>query len=356
MKKKKLGKTTWLLLLAICVVSAAALALSAAFKTREKKESYDEALSAAMRMQSCMELIKKEKTERKIALADEDIFGTGLIGEDYNDITTTSGDLPAKRTCANPDMAAMMVFMLKEAGVGPGDCVGCNFSGSFPSLNIAVICACDEIGAKPVYISACGSSTWGANNPGLSFPEMAHLLYKANLISEGPVLITPGGSHDTADGFESDDFKSVWDRVGKLGYPTYEEADFEKNVAYRKSILDKYDIDCFVAVGGHLASLGKGDTVYLLGQGLIKEETGGINPGSGLIEMYLNEGIPTALLLNIKKLALDYSLPFDPDALAAAGESGVYYENVYPVYFIIAGIAICIVLLIKIKLICKLNK
>lgn len=331
------------------LVTASGLLLAYFTSSVTEKPLYNTAVNAARKMSACMEEIAAEKARRGIEIPPEDVFSTGMIGEDFNEITTTSGDLAAKRTSANPDMAAMMVFMLDEAGIKAGDTVGCNFSGSFPALNIATVCACDAMGVRVVYICACGASTWGANNPGLSFPEMADVLYKKNLISAPPVLVTPGGGKDTGSGLDPELFSEVWERAEALGYPTLTEEDFEKNVLARKAALDAYDIDCFVAVGGHLASLGRGDVVYLLGQGIIREEVGFTNEKSGLVERYLNGGTPTILLLNIKKLAADYSLPFDPEKQAEIGTAGLYYEKTYnnAVLITSASVFLCLLILFK---------
>lgn len=350
---KKQEKRIRIMLLLMLLVTASGLLLAYFTSSVVKKPLYDAAVDAAHRMSACMEEIAAEKARRGIEIPPEDVFSTGMIGEDFNEITTTSGDLAAKRTSANPDTAAMMVFMLDEAGVKAGDTVGCNFSGSFPALNIATVCACDAMGIKVVYICACGASTWGANNPGLSFPEMADILYKKTLISAPPALVTPGGGGDSGRGLDTELFSEVWDRAEALGYPTLTEEDFEKNVLARKAALDAYDIDCFVAVGGHLASLGRGDVVYLLGQGIIHEEVGFTNSGSGLVERYLNEGTPSVLLLNIKKLAADYSLPFDPEKQAEIGTSGVYYEKTYNNAVLITAASVFLYLLILFK---KLHK
>ena len=350
MPKTKLCAKQWIALGLSLIIAALTVGLSIICSKQVKKDSYDTAILATQKMQACMDAIKQEKINRGIEIVEEDVFETGMLGEDWNDITTTMGDLAAKRTSANPDMAAMMVFMLEEAGVQAGDYVGCNFSGSFPSFNIATICACDAIGAVPVYISSVGSSTWGSNNPGFTFPEMAKTLYDAGLISREPELVTPGGSGDTGkDMYDQELFDSIWERVESLGFNTMVEEDYETNIARRAAALDAYDISAFVAVGGNLTSLGKGDLIYLLGQGIISEEITSLNAKSGLVEYYLYNGVPSMLLLNIKKIVADYGLTFDPAELKTPGEASMYYKTEYPVWIICAGLALEMAVLIYYK-------
>lgn len=339
MFRRKLTAAQWLILAGGIVIALLCTALCLRFSTPVRSPLYDTAVRAAERMQACMDSVRAEKLSRGIEIPPEDRFETGLIGEDFNFITTTLGDIAAKRTTTDPDMAAMMVFMLDEAGLKEGDVLGCNFSGSFPALNIAVLCACEETGITPVYVCSCGASTWGGNNPGFCFPEMAVLLYEQGLISTAPALITPGGGDDAAGGVDSDMFSEIWDRVSALGYPVMFGKEYSGNLNARLELYDSADIDCFISVGGNITSLGNNMIVDVLGQGILDTEVPVINSGSGLLEIYLHRGVPTILLLNIRQLMTDYGLPFDPDSRSAPGVASIYYTVQRPLYYIWTGLA-----------------
>ena len=60
-------------------------------------------------------------------------------------------------------MGALLVQMLTEAGVKSGDTIGAGFSGSFPTLNLAVLAAGEAMNVKVIYIASMGASTFGAN-------------------------------------------------------------------------------------------------------------------------------------------------------------------------------------------------
>lgn len=346
MYKRKLNKKQYLILAAGLILALLCVFLTLKSGRSAPKDMYSEALEAAEKMQKCMDAVKTEKYNRGIVIPPEDRFSTGLIGEDFNFITTTLGDISAKRTTANPDMAAMMVFMLDEAGLSEGDTLGCNFSGSFPSLNIATICACDALGIKPVYICSCGASTWGANNPELCFPEMAALLYEKHLISTPPALITPGGGDDVGSGMDPDMLGEIWSRVESLGYPLMVERDFGKNISERQKLFDSAGIGCFISVGGNITSLGYNMITDTIGQGILNARINTINAGSGLLEIYLNRGVSSILLLNIRQLAADRGFAFDPDSLAIPGTSSMYYKTVYSKLIIWVGLASELALLI----------
>jgi len=105
----------WIAAAVAVLIMSAALTIAGAGKVRVP--DYDQKLAAAQLMQACMDRIKEYKREAGLAVSEEDIHNTGLIGAPYTMVTTTIGVLEAKRTTANPDMAAMAGQMLKVAGV-----------------------------------------------------------------------------------------------------------------------------------------------------------------------------------------------------------------------------------------------
>lgn len=278
-----------------------------------------------------MQAVKQEKQQRGIALSALDLRATGMLGEEYNGITTTLGALEAKRTTADPNMAALVVRMFTDAGLSAGDRVGAGFSGSFPALNLAVIAACDAMELKLTYISSVGASTYGANNPQLTFPEMAHLLYGRGLISTDSALVTLGGDYDTGHGMDETLVRQVEQRLQKAGLNLMKEPDYGANLKARREIYQGAGIDCFVAVGGNTTSLGQGETA-VIGQGLLENwlPTQRIDEKSGLVQWYQAQGLPVINLLNIKQVVADYGLPFDPMTTTPAGEGAVFYTAAYP--------------------------
>ena len=107
---------------------------------------------------------------------------TGLIGLEWSGITTTLGDIEAKRTSTNPDFAALLVKLFKEIGLKKGDIVAANFSSSFPALNLAFISAADTLGLKAIIITSIGSSTYGGNIEDFTYLDMENYLYSKNFI------------------------------------------------------------------------------------------------------------------------------------------------------------------------------
>lgn len=323
-EKRKLLSLILSLLLAL-----GGLAAACGGTTTEKRADYDILYAAAEQMERCMARVREYKAELGLSLCEEDIHGTGLLGDYVTEITTTLGAPEAKRTTANSDMAALAVTLLREAGVREGDTVGAGFSGSFPALDLAVLCACDAMGVRCVYIASVGSSTYGANQPELTLPDIVCRLVQDGCLSTLPAAITPGGAYDIGYDMEQDVLSDILTRLERYGVPIVRESSFSENIAWRMALYESLGpICCFVGVGGNVTTLGRDGTT--LRQGVTYPgRTGLISERSGLLERYSAAGLPVVQFLNIKQLVADYALPYDPDTLPSVGTSAIYYETHY---------------------------
>lgn len=320
--KRKL--TALLLALLLCL---GGLAVSYCGAPMQESGDYDIKYAAACQMSRCMAQIRAYKAELSLPISDGDVHGTGMIGDYVTDITTTLGALDAKRSTANPDMAALVVSLLREAGVRSGDTVGAGFSGSFPALDLAVLCACEAMGVQCVYIASVGASTYGANQPELTLPDMLCRLVQDGYLSTLPAAITPGGADDIGRDMEQSALDGVLARLEGYEVPIVRLSSFSENIAWRMALYQKNGpISCFIGVGGNVTTLGQDGTA--LRQGVVRpDRTGAVSARSGLLERYSAAGLPVIQLLNIKKLLTDYGMPFDPAVPVETGTSAVYYEK-----------------------------
>lgn len=301
------------------------LRMSAAAPAKDRAEKLD----AAARMQDCMDRIKAYKMEAGLGVSEDDRRQTGMIGEPYTFITTTSGALEAKRTTADPDMAALIVQMLHEAGIRSGNTVGAGFSGSFPAMNLAVLCACEAMDVRIVYIASVGASTYGANQPELTFPDMA-LRLAAEGVIPAPDAFSMGGYRDCGLDMDPELAETIRARLEQSGVPILYCEDYEENLTARMAFYEENGpIDCFIGVGGNLTTIGQGeDTVPY---GLVRPYTiKHTDEKSGLMEIYNAAGLPVLHLLNIKRLVADYGLPYDPEQPTVPGNSAIYCTKRFP--------------------------
>ncbi len=313
-----------LALLCAALWLAAGIALTNLGVTQVRAEDYETKAAAARLMQDWMDAVKSYKAEAGLSLVPEDIHQTGMIGEEYTPITTTHGAIEAKRTTASPDMAALMVQLLGEAGIGPGGTVGAGFSGSFPAMDLAVLAACQAMEVRCVYIASVGASTYGANQPECTFPDMVCLLCRDGLLEQPPALVTPGGADDCGLDMDGELLERVLERIAGYGVEVRREPDFETNLQARMELYqEEGPIQCFIGVGGNLTTTGTGGQEVdcgLLPGGTIRA----VDQNSGLLQRYNHQGLPVIHLLNIKELVSGYGLPYDPENRPVIGESRVY--------------------------------
>lgn len=313
-----------------------------------KGSLYKEKVEATNIMKNSMEAIKNKKREIGLSTDSMDINSTGMIGEQYSPITTTLGSIEAKRTSSNPDMAALVVHMLGQLNIQKGDTVGANFSGSFPSLNIAVLAACDAMDLDVVYICSIGSSNYGANQIEFTFPDMVNYLVSKGILSTNTSLVTPGGEDDSGSYIDIQILNNIIDRIKSYNIEVLREPDFSKNIEKRIGIYDENDIDVFISVGGNITSMGIDDYSEPIREGIVG--TGDkISEKSGLIEIYSHKGVPTINLLNMKGLTKKYGLPYDPIGFNQIGEGSIYHEVEYNKVLIIFSIGTIFILLIYVK-------
>lgn len=294
---------------------------------------YDEQISAYEKMEEITKYVISYKKELGLPIYDYDFHNTGLLGDEYNEYTTSLGHLESKRTSTNPDMAAMVVKMFKQIGLKPGDHVGVGFSGSFPALNIAVISAGEVMDLDYTVITSFGSSTFGANQKELSFPKLLNKLYYDGVTKYNSSMVTLGGDNDAVSEKETDIIRPIIDEYNKLNLNLVIEPDYENNIQDKIELYEQKDIDCFVAVGGNLTFLGMGDDDISNRQGILKNS--GIRLDTfdrskdGLINYFLSKNVPTIHLLNVRKIVADYGLAFDPPIWPEKGTSNVFKNISY---------------------------
>ena len=325
-------------LLLTTLLLAASVAVTLTVGQRDHAKNYAFKLAAAEKMEESMSAIRGYRMDAGLVINDDDLHGTGMIGLPYTMITTTSGALEAKRTTANSDMAALVVELLGEAGIESGDRVAAGFSGSFPAMNLAVLSACAVMDVDLVYIASVGASTYGANQPELTFPDMAYRLVEDGILPQHGVAISMGGGSDCGLDMEPTLRDGIIDRLEGYSVPLMMEEDFEKNIAQRHTLYEAGgEISCYIGVGGNITTSGLDGTTLSWGV-IAPDEAKSVGPRTGMMERYNAQGLPVIHFLNIKRLVADYALPYDPATLPAMGTSSIYYDTYYDRWFPMMGL------------------
>jgi poly-gamma-glutamate system protein len=246
----------------------------------------------------------------------------GMIGNEWSEITTTLGSLEAKRTAADPAFAALLVRQLHDAGAGPSSTVGVVLSGSFPSLGLAALAAVQAVGASAVVISSLGSSSYGANQPAVTWLDMESTVAAHGGLRHRSAMVTMGAEGDTGGGLSDEGRRMLRSAALRNGVEMRTPRSFHEAVSSRADLLEKEQVDLVINIGGSQASLGMCPHAPVLPHGIITRLPECVHPDRGLIERLLERGIPVIHLLNIDALAAEYQLPLGPATLApGTGES-----------------------------------
>lgn len=257
---------------------------------------------------------------------------TGLIGLEASPLTTTLGNLEAKRTTTNPNLAALLVYLLKKAGVKRGEVVAVGASSSFPALILAVYAAGQAMGVELLVINSLGASQWGANQPEFCWLDIEECLRQTQRSAHHLLAISWGGEDDSGKEFPEYFKKRIEQKASEWKLPVLNPGPLETTVKERMQLYfraaGKRRISAFINIGGSRANLGTDSSILQLQPGLT--EIRKIPPVSrrGVIQEMARRGIPVIHLLNISGLVQRYKLPWDPQPLPQPGEN-LGWENYY---------------------------
>jgi len=292
-----------------------------------------------------------------------DPYRTGLIGVETNMLTTTIGDIVAKRTTTNTAFAALVVRYFYELGLKPGDRIAVGSSGSFPGILLAVLSACAETRVEPVVITSIGASEYGANIEGLSNAEMMAACREAGVLPYMPAAISPGADGDQGISSlyrlePSDDIaRYARSAASALKVPFVGGDGFDASFSSHLDVYEKAGpIKAFVNIGGADVNFGSDPASLRLKPGLIlpsarksgvePDGSGGargsansseIQPPGGLLGYYLARGTPVLHFLNIKGLALQGGIPVDGDPEAPI-PSEILHRRKKPAWTLVLGL------------------
>ncbi len=323
------------LLLAAAALSVAVIVLERQLVPYRRSPLYGTMVTAAQAMEGAGRAVRERRLELGIGIDEAaDPNASGYIGVEYSGMTTSLGDQSAKRTTANPDMAALMVLLLDEAGVKPGDTIAVGASGSFPAATIATLAAARAMHLELALIVSLGASSWGANIPAYTYLAM-HEAAKP-VLGYDMLALSLGGDGDSGGGMDSETragLLSAIDRSGLYGMDAEDEAGA---VRRRMELYDNFAIGkhyaAFVNVGGASANVGSGSGALTLLPGVNRPPLRGGLAQSGAAFGMADRGIPVINILDIRRLALEHGLSWDPVPFPRIGDSPVYHvrdERVY---------------------------
>jgi poly-gamma-glutamate system protein len=301
-----------------------------------KLKWYDQKIEAAKIAKNAIDYLKEFRLQKSVFIDDvNDPNETALIGQDITPITTDRGNIEAKLTATNPNFAAVIVEMLKEAGVEKNDIVAIAFTGSLPGLNISVHSAVQTLDLKPVIITSVGASNWGANDPYYTWLDMERVLYDAGIFKNKSVAASIGGGLDRGRGLSPEGRQLIIDAIERNKVDFINEEYLENSIQKRMEVYEKHQkknkIKAFINVGGGISSMGSTENAQFIPSGLTLSLPMMNYPMRGVLIQMAEENIPIIHLLNINQLAIKYGLPVSPTPLPMPGEGEIFIQKRYSV-------------------------
>jgi poly-gamma-glutamate system protein len=276
-----------------------------------------------------------------VSIYTEILRETAVIGLDYSPLTTTLGNFAAKKASEDPFTAALIVRLLKDAGVSFSSVVAINASGSFPGFVLASLSACNAFGLKPYVIASVGSSSYGANVNGNT---IADILVKDDVrkLDYTLLAITPGGSADRGIELDPEELERIAKMLEKRNIPFIRPINLADAIALRESLFSHCTL--LINIGGSHASSGQ-DTGLALRSGIIKPDKKETYKEPGLIQAFLNSLRPVIQILNVRKLYAAYGLDFDQNGIILGNGEKLYRQREIPLLAALLPIPVILVLL-----------
>ncbi len=317
------------LLVAIGVLAVAGLLAVETFPIRSCQPDYDVKLRAAQLAHQAMGIIKEETCQRGYTIDRRfDPSGTGLVGEAMTPLTSLPASLEAKQTTVNPNFAAVLVQMLKRAGVEPGDCVAVGYSGSFPALNVCLCAAMETLQLRPIVIASIASSQFGANRPDLLWIDMERILFERGAISFRSTAASLGGFGDRARGMSDESRAQLRAAIERNNLMPIYAHSLKKSIERRMQIYHDESqgqpIKAYVNIGGGEASLRGAKGKQLYPAGLTMTAPPGAADVDSVISRFAMQGTPVINVVGAEELAEEFGFPIAPAAVPAVGTGKVF--------------------------------
>lgn len=344
---------TGLVLIAILALSG--LVAVETFLETTRRPHHVEKLAAARLARDAFDVVKDERLRRRIPIhAEMDPARSGIIGLGMSPVTSNAGHLPAKQTSVNPNFAAVVVHLLKEAGVNEGDAVAVGVSGSFPALNIATYAALHTLKVKPIIIASASSSEWGANMPNYTWLDMEGVLVKRGLIPLRSQAASLGGINDRVYTMGAEGRSLLLkalerNKVALIDLPTLEES-IERRMQLYYEATAGGPIKAYINVGGGQASLGSVAGRRTFRAGLNRTANVAEEGVESVMARFIEEGVPVIHLGNVAELADRYGFPHSPEEIPGVGQGSIFVTQKYNENLalgVLAGIILALVLFMR---------
>jgi poly-gamma-glutamate system protein len=321
-------------LVAMAIISLVIFYTASSLTVEIRQPAYDVKIAAAERMASAMQILKDSRGEGAIFMDDiNDPNETGLIGRQFTYITTDEGDLDAKISILDPNVAAMIVDYLTRAGVVRGDTVAVTLTGSMPGGNLAVVCALEEMGVTPHILASVGASQWGANIEDFTWLDMEKVLLDANIISFRSRAASMGGGSDIGRRLSPRGRELIKQTIERNQIDFIASENLADAVERRMDLFNKpraiEEYRAFINVGGGAAVLGDASYARLIPPGLTERMQFESMRNGGVMAKFGRESVPIIHILNIRTMFAQFDYPYAATPSPEMGLGSFYSSERY---------------------------
>ncbi len=325
-------KTSRVAIFAVGLLAVTGITAVECFKAKAYRPYYGDKLAAAELAEKCFQEIREERVRRGHPIdAELDPARSGLVGLVMSPITSIAGHLKSKQTSVNPNFAAVVVEMLRDAGVRPGDRIAVGYSGSFPAINTSVCAACETLKVRPIIVSSAGASQYGANFPDFLWIDMEHLLHERGLISFRSSATSYGGREDRGLGMSDASRKLIRNRIDENGLEFLDVGSYTESIDRRMAIYEQgaegTPIRAYINVGGGTVSVGRSLGKRIYQPGLNLETPPLAMDLDCIMTRFSRQGVPVIHLVNFTDIAQQFGLPTPPLSPPQVGDAGVFFAR-----------------------------
>lgn len=345
-------KVSTLVLVMVALVSVAAVVVVEFNTVSRERIYYKEKVAAARLASVAFDAVRAERLKTGHPINYEfDPAGTGMLGDANSAVTTNPGYITSKRSAANPNFAAVALYLMKRAGLKKGDTIAIGMTGSFPGMNICVLAAAHVLGLKPIIITSVGSSQWGANFTDFMWPDMERLLNERNIIPFQSEAMTRGGIDDNALGLDEEAITLIDASIERGGRPALQVKNYKDSYDRRMEIYNlasgETPIKAYINIGGGTVSVGRSVGKKIFSVGLNMDVHTGVTSSDESVMMYFAQRqIPVLHFSKFNGLAEKFQLPVNPQTAQKPGQGPVFVSQAYNRY--LAGTFVAVILLLMV--------
>lgn len=349
-------KTYWhahnlprIFILSLCLFSLIGMYVVEHFQTFVPQNYYIQKVAAAELAKQAFDVIKTKRKQLGITIYPaDDPQQSGLIGYRLTSMTTDEGNLSAKQTSINPNIAAIFVDWLKQLNLKQGDVVAFAATGSFPALNISMLAAMKTLGLKPLMIYSLGSSQYGANILAFNWLKMVNELVAKGIFNYKPIGISLGGVHDSAVGISEPIIEAMKAEVNKSHFNFIQPINTVDSINKRMVLYEQnkgnQPIKAYINIGGGVASIGlkhltvedkvikihKRVAYHSLPLGVITSLPIDLANTDSVAIRFLKRGVPVINLHDVGEgLRVEYQLPRSPEFSPVIGWGPIFFHEKY---------------------------